>query len=95
MNLYETLHWGPGLYESLVQRKTVRRFEFVVGFLICSGILIKTLADASNEKHSLSAQQIVMNVVGFAATVATTIICTILAKKRLKTMPIEDEPLLQ
>ncbi|XP_057524474.1 uncharacterized protein LOC130804152 isoform X1 [Amaranthus tricolor] len=62
---------------------------------IYTGILIKTLADASNEKHSLSAQQIVMNVVGFAATVATTIICTILAKKRLKTMPIEDEPLLQ
>ncbi|XP_021735980.1 uncharacterized protein LOC110702563 [Chenopodium quinoa] len=60
-----------------------------------TGILIKTLADASDTKHSLSAQEIIMNVVGFAATVATTIICTILAKKRLKTMPIEDEPLLQ
>ncbi|XP_021754020.1 uncharacterized protein LOC110719396 [Chenopodium quinoa] len=62
---------------------------------IYTGILIKTLADASDTKHSLSAQEIIMNVVGFAATVATTIICTILAKRRLKTMPIEDEPLLQ
>ncbi|KNA02632.1 hypothetical protein SOVF_216860 [Spinacia oleracea] len=62
---------------------------------IYTGILIKTLADASGQKHSLSAQEIIMNVVGFAATVATTIICTILAKRRLKTMPIEDEPLLQ
>ncbi|XP_057520077.1 uncharacterized protein LOC130800511 [Amaranthus tricolor] len=57
---------------------------------IYTGILIKTLADASDEKHSLSAREIIMNVVGFAATVATTILCTILAKKRLKTMPIED-----
>lgn len=79
----------------LSKEKLYADLNLMVGFLLCSGILIKTLADASNEKHSLSAQQIVMNVVGFAATVATTIICTILAKKRLKTMPIEDEPLLQ
>ena len=64
-------------------------------FSFRSAILIKTLADASDEKHSLSAREIIMNVVGFAATVATTIFCTILAKKWLKTMPIEDEPLLQ
>lgn len=62
---------------------------------IYTGIVIKTLADASDERHSLSAQEIILNVVGFAATVAITIICTILAKRRLKTMPIEDEPLLQ
>lgn len=62
---------------------------------IYTGILIKTLADASGEQHALSAQQIIFNVLGFAATVATTIICTIFAKRRLKTMPIEDEPLLQ
>ena len=61
---------------------------------------MKTLANASNQHHSLSAKEIIFNVVGFAATVATTIICTILAKRRLKAMPIEDEdeddePLLQ
>ncbi|KAL9231067.1 hypothetical protein vseg_006335 [Gypsophila vaccaria] len=59
-----------------------------------TGKLMKTLADASVKHHSLTAQEIILNVVGFAATVATTIICTILAKKRLRTMPIEDEPLL-
>ncbi|KAL9246777.1 hypothetical protein vseg_020270 [Gypsophila vaccaria] len=63
---------------------------------IYTGMLMKTLADASDQHHSLSAKEIILNVVGFAATVATTIICTILAKRRLKTMPIDDdEPLLQ
>ncbi|KAK9748832.1 hypothetical protein RND81_02G084000 [Saponaria officinalis] len=62
---------------------------------IYTGKLMKTLADASDQRQSLSAQEIIFNVVGFAATVATTIICTILAKRRLSTMPIEDEPLLQ
>lgn len=62
---------------------------------IYTGILIKTLADASDKHHTLSAQEIIFNVLGFAATVATTIICTICAKRRLKTMPIEEEPLLQ
>lgn len=62
---------------------------------IYTGILIKTLADASGEHQALSAQQIIFNVLGFAATVATTIICTIFAKRRLKTIPIEDESLLQ
>ena len=95
LNLYETLHGVRGNMNLLSKEKLYADLNLMVGFLLCSGILIKTLADASNEKHSLSAQQIVMNVVGFAATVATTIICTILAKKRLKTMPIEDEPLLQ
>lgn len=58
----------------------------------CSGILIRTLAD---ERHSLSAQQIVFNVVGFAATVATTIFFTLYAKRQLKGLQNEDELLLQ
>ena len=62
---------------------------------IYTGILIRTLADASNEKQSLSAEQIILNVVGFCATVATTIIITVYAKRRLKELQTEEEPLLQ
>lgn len=61
----------------------------------CRGILIRTLADASTEKQSLSAPQIILNVVGFCVTVATTIFITVYAKKRLKELQTEEEPLLQ
>lgn len=62
---------------------------------IYTGILIKTLADASDTHHSLSAQEIIVNVVGLSITVATTIICTMFAQRRLKDMPLEEEPLLR
>uniref|UniRef100_A0A7N2N204 Uncharacterized protein n=1 Tax=Quercus lobata TaxID=97700 RepID=A0A7N2N204_QUELO len=56
------------------------------------GLFIKTLAD---ERHSLSAPQIVFNIVGFSATVATTILFTMYAKRQLKVLQNEDELLLQ
>ncbi|XP_059443323.1 uncharacterized protein LOC132175396 [Corylus avellana] len=59
---------------------------------IYTGILIRTLAD---ERHSLSAPQIVFNVVGFAATVATTIFFTLYAKRQLGHLQTDDEQLLQ
>ncbi|GMH09470.1 hypothetical protein Nepgr_011311 [Nepenthes gracilis] len=62
---------------------------------IYTGILIKTLADASHEQHSLSAEQIIFNILGFAAAAATTIICTVYAKRRLKRLQMEEELLLQ
>ncbi|XP_061348266.1 uncharacterized protein LOC133293681 [Gastrolobium bilobum] len=62
---------------------------------IYTGILIRTLADASHEKHSLSAPQIILNVLGFCLTVATTIVITVYAKRRLKELQSEDEQLLQ
>lgn len=62
---------------------------------IYTGILIRTLADASQDQHSLSASQIIFNVLGFCATVATTIIVTMYAKKRLKELHKEEELLLQ
>ncbi|GAV86910.1 SNARE_assoc domain-containing protein [Cephalotus follicularis] len=62
---------------------------------IYTGILIRTLADASHERHGLSAPQIIFNVVGFIATVATTIIFTVYAKRKLKVLQREDGPLLQ
>ncbi|XP_057417492.1 uncharacterized protein LOC130711773 [Lotus japonicus] len=58
---------------------------------IYTGILIRTLADASHEKRSLSAPQIILNVLGFCVTVATTIVVTVYAKRRLKELQSEDD----
>lgn len=62
---------------------------------IYTGILIRTLADASHKHQFLSPQQIIFNVLGFAATVATTVVCTIFAKRRLSKLQLEDDMLLQ
>lgn len=66
--------------------------QFMVTLFHFSGLFIKTLAD---ERHSLSAPQIVFNIVGFSATVATTILFTMYAKRQLKVLQNEDELLLQ
>lgn len=58
----------------------------------CSGILIRTLADASSERRTLSAPQIVFTLFGFCAAVVATVIITVYAKRQLKVM--QDEPLL-
>ncbi|CAH9086282.1 unnamed protein product [Cuscuta europaea] len=60
---------------------------------IYTGILIKTLANASHDERSLSATQIIFNVFGFCLTVATTVLITVYAKRRLKQLQ-EDEELL-
>ncbi|XP_017180658.3 uncharacterized protein [Malus domestica] len=62
---------------------------------IYTGILIRTLADASHERHGLSAPQIIFTVVGFSLTVVTTIFFTVYAKRQLKELQNDDEPLLQ
>ncbi|GFZ02169.1 SNARE associated Golgi protein family [Actinidia rufa] len=62
---------------------------------IYTGILIRTLADASHSRHSLSAPQIIFNVLGFCATVATTIVVTIYAKRRLNDLHKDEQLLLQ
>ncbi|RVX15645.1 hypothetical protein CK203_008948 [Vitis vinifera] len=59
------------------------------------GILIRALADASHEQHSLSASQVILNVVGFCATVATTIFFTVYSKRQLKALQKEEELLLE
>lgn len=86
-----TWHW---LLNMILKQKLHIYYLFLKSYTLiyCSGILIETLADASNEGHSLSAPQIVFNVIGFCATVVTTIIFTIFAKRRLKVL--QDEPLL-
>ncbi|KAI3501185.1 hypothetical protein L1887_29047 [Cichorium endivia] len=63
---------------------------------IYTGIMIRTLADASNDRRSLSAQQIICTVVGFLLTVTTTVGVTVYAKRRLSKLQKEEEkPLIQ
>ncbi|EOY24530.1 SNARE associated Golgi family protein [Theobroma cacao] len=62
---------------------------------IYTGILIQTLADASHDRHALSAPQILLNVGGFLVTVVTTIVFTVYAKRQLKIWQKEEELLLQ
>ncbi|KAK4262670.1 hypothetical protein QN277_028204 [Acacia crassicarpa] len=81
--------YGPYLMGSLVGMVP----EIFVA--IYTGILIMTLADASHERQTLSAPQIIFNVIGFCFTVATTIFFTVYAKKWLKELGKEDEVLLQ
>ncbi|KAL6174582.1 hypothetical protein ACLB2K_051228 [Fragaria x ananassa] len=81
--------YGPYLFGSLAGMVPE---TFVA---LYTGILIRTLADASHEHHGLSAPQIIFSVVGFALAVATTIFFTVYAKKQLKELQKEDEPLLQ
>ncbi|KAL8064370.1 hypothetical protein ABFX02_01G084900 [Erythranthe guttata] len=60
-----------------------------------TGILIKTLANASHEGRSLSAPQIVLNAIGFSITVIVTILITLYAKRRIKELQMQEELLLQ
>ncbi|KAG6418827.1 hypothetical protein SASPL_121033 [Salvia splendens] len=60
-----------------------------------TGILIKTLADASQDRKSLSVSQIVMNVAGFCISVSATVAVTWYAKRRLKELQMREELLLQ
>ncbi|XP_061357885.1 uncharacterized protein LOC133302151 [Gastrolobium bilobum] len=81
--------YGPYLFGSLVGMVP----DIVAS--IYTGVLIRTLANVSHKKHTLSAPQTVLNVVGFCITVATTIFFTVYAKRRLKELRKEDELLLQ
>ncbi|KAL1547532.1 transmembrane protein 64-like [Salvia divinorum] len=60
-----------------------------------TGILIKTLANASKDGKSLSVSQIVMNVAGFCISVSATVAVTWYAKRRLKELQMREELLLQ
>ncbi|XP_076938800.1 uncharacterized protein LOC143607132 [Bidens hawaiensis] len=85
------VRFGPYLFGTLVGMVP----EIFVA--IYTGIMIKTLADASNEKRMISAQQIVCTVVGFLLTVMTNIGVAVYAKRRLSKLQKEEEqqPLLQ
>lgn len=61
---------------------------------IYTGIMIRTLADASKDQRSLAPLQIVFTVCGFILTIVTTIIVTVYAKKRLSELQVDEEQLL-
>ncbi|XP_031494143.1 uncharacterized protein LOC116260158 isoform X1 [Nymphaea colorata] len=63
---------------------------------IYSGILIRTVADASNERYFLSLQQIIYNCLGLCAAMAATVTVTIYSRRALQTLqPEEDMDVLQ
>ncbi|KAI3823670.1 hypothetical protein L1987_05110 [Smallanthus sonchifolius] len=61
---------------------------------IYTGIMIRTLADASNDQQRLSAQQIICTVFGFLLTIATTVVVTVYSKRRLSNLQKDEEQLL-
>ncbi|CAH1451494.1 unnamed protein product [Lactuca virosa] len=61
---------------------------------IYTGIMIRTLADASNDQHSLSVTQILGTVGGFLLTITTTVLVTVYAKRRLNELQKDEEQLL-
>ncbi|CAG7862480.1 unnamed protein product [Brassica rapa] len=62
---------------------------------IYTGTLIRKLADASTEEEKgMSVLQIVLNILGFVATVLTTVLITKYAKRQLEAMRKEEEALL-
>ncbi|KAJ0964106.1 hypothetical protein J5N97_029228 [Dioscorea zingiberensis] len=58
---------------------------------IYSGILIRTLADATNQGGFLSMEQVIYDALGFCVAVVATIAITIYAKKALRTLQVEEE----
>ncbi|CAH2071346.1 unnamed protein product [Thlaspi arvense] len=62
---------------------------------IYTGILIRKLTDASTEEEKgMSILQIVLNILGFVATVLTTVLIMKYAKRQLEVMKKEEEALL-
>ncbi|XP_050226666.1 uncharacterized protein LOC126676492 [Mercurialis annua] len=90
------------LYNYCAVATSVKYGPYILGSLIgmvpetftaiYTGILIGTLADASTDRRSLSAPQIVFNVIGFCLTVVGTIVFTAYAKTKLKVL--QDDPQL-
>ncbi|KAL6986113.1 hypothetical protein U1Q18_019480, partial [Sarracenia purpurea var. burkii] len=80
--------YGPYLLGSLIGMVPE------VFIAIYTGIFIRTLVDASQDQHSLFVPQIIFNVLGFCAMVATTVFIAMYAKGRLKKLQEEDELLL-
>ncbi|XP_010533740.1 PREDICTED: uncharacterized protein LOC104809436 [Tarenaya hassleriana] len=83
------VRYGPYVFGSLVGVIP----EIFVS--IYTGILIRTLADASDKRHSMSVGEILVDILGFCLTMAATIICTVYAKNKLNSMQSDEEPLLQ
>ncbi|XP_068635165.1 uncharacterized protein [Aristolochia californica] len=77
--------YGPYIFGSLVGSVPE------VFVTIYSGILLRSLADASQGHRFMSVQQIVCNAIGFCVTVGATAAITIYAKRALGKLQIEDQ----
>ncbi|KAL1556792.1 transmembrane protein 64-like [Salvia divinorum] len=60
-----------------------------------TGIIIQTLADATDYQKTMSGSQILFNIVGFCITAAATVLVTLYAKRRLKELKMEEVLVLQ
>ncbi|KAH6805543.1 SNARE associated Golgi protein family [Perilla frutescens var. frutescens] len=60
-----------------------------------TGIIIQTLANALDDRQSMSTPQILLNVAGFCITAAATVFVTMYAKRRLKQLQMEELLVLQ
>lgn len=70
-------------------------FWYFVLVCVFRGTLIRKLADASTEEEKgMSVLQIVLNILGFVATVLTTVLIMKYAKRQLEAMRKEEEALL-
>ncbi|RWR80703.1 transmembrane protein 64 isoform X1 [Cinnamomum micranthum f. kanehirae] len=79
------VNYGPYIFGSLVG--TVPE----VFLTIYSGILIRSLADATQGHQFLSLQQIIYDAIGFCVAVAATAAVTIYAKRTLQKLQTEEE----
>ncbi|XP_077245719.1 uncharacterized protein LOC143885434 [Tasmannia lanceolata] len=77
--------YGPYIFGSLVGMVPE---AFVT---IYSGILIRSLADATNGHRFLSPQQIIYNGLGFCVAVAATVAITLYSKRTLQNLQAEEE----
>ncbi|MFS7952505.1 hypothetical protein Hanom_Chr07g00607751 [Helianthus anomalus] len=66
-----------------------------ISVAIYTGIMIRTLANASNDNQSPSAPQIICIVFGFLLTIATTVVVTVYAKRWLSELQKDEQLLLQ
>ncbi|CAJ1928215.1 unnamed protein product [Sphenostylis stenocarpa] len=93
------------IYNYCAVATSVKYWPYLIGSLvgmvpeifisIYTGTLIKTLANATHEHHTLSAPDIILNVFGFCVTVGTVIFFTVYAKRQLKELRKGDDLLLQ
>ncbi|XP_047977821.1 transmembrane protein 64-like isoform X2 [Salvia hispanica] len=60
-----------------------------------TGIIIQTLADATDYQKTMSGSQILCNIGGFCITAAATVLVTLYAKRRLKELQMEEVLVLQ
>lgn len=93
------MSWMQNCTSKFLLLVTFLLFSYCFGLIFyqsdCSGIIIQTLADASDDRQSMSTPQILFNIAGFCITAAATVLVTLYAKRRLKELQMEEVLVLQ